>query len=437
MKKIVIIGGGAAGMMAAVLMSRDGNQVTLIEQNEKLGKKLFITGKGRCNFTNACTENEFLDAVVDNPRFLYSALSELNPEALIRLFESWGLKTKVERGRRAFPSSDRSYDVIDMFKRQLKEAGTEVLLNCQAAGIRVEDGAAVGVMVRKAGKAPLDSVNGVHRFDGERFSGAREFFIPAEAVVVAAGGLSYRSTGSTGDGLRFARELGIKVTETYPSLVPIVCKEESLRALQGLSLRNVELIVRSGKKELFRERGEMLFTHFGVSGPLVLSASARLGPMIGRKPLTAAIDLKPALTDEQMDRKLVAFFQENPNRTAANALAPMLPSRMLPAVLKAAGLEPDRKANGVTRTEREAILAAIKRFPLTFTALRGYEEAVVTKGGVSVREIDPKTFEAKKVRGLHFIGEVLDLDALTGGYNLQIAWSTAASCAKNIGRSRE
>ena len=409
---IVIIGGGASGMMAGILLGEKGHKVTLIEQNEKLGKKLYITGKGRCNFTNNCSENEFLDAVLSNPRFLYSALGVLNPQDTIALFEKWGLKTKVERGRRAFPASDKSADVLDMLKRKLADAHVKVLLDTKCTRVSFSEDAANGVYVkkavRKAGREP-----GVHRFEEDRFNGAEECFLAADRVIVATGGISYRSTGATGDGYRFAQEAGLLVTETRPSLVPVVCTEEYIRDMQGLSLKNVVLTVKNGKKTVFSEQGELMFTHFGITGPLVLSASGRIGGLIGKKPLTSYIDLKPAVTEEMLDKRFLTVFQENQNRTLVNALTGIYPSGMLAVIPTAAGISPDKRVHDLTRADREALIAATKRFPLTFTALRGFEEAVVTKGGVSVKEIDPRSFEAKKVRGLYFTGEVLDLDALT------------------------
>ena len=428
---IVIIGGGASGMMAGILLGEKGHRVTLVEQNEKLGKKLYITGKGRCNFTNNCTENEFLDAVLSNPRFLYSALGVLSPQDTIDLFKQWGLKTKVERGRRAFPASDRSADVLDMLRRKLKEAHVKVLLDTRCTRISFDESGVNGVYIEKAARK-AEREAGVHRFEEEKFAGAKETFLTAERVIVATGGISYRSTGATGDGYRFAREAGLKVTETCPSLVPIVCAEEYLRDMQGLSLKNVTLTVKTGKKVLFEEQGELMFTHFGITGPLVLSASGRIGPLIGKKPLTAYIDLKPAVSEEMLDRRFLAVFAENQNRTLENALNGIYPSGMLPVIPRAAGVSPDKRVHDITKADREALIGVTKRFPLTFTALKGFDEAVVTKGGVSVKEIDPRTMEAKRVRGLYFTGEVLDLDALTGGYNLQIAWSTAAACAKNM-----
>ncbi|MGN0274829.1 MAG: NAD(P)/FAD-dependent oxidoreductase [Chordicoccus sp.] len=428
MKNIVVIGGGAAGMMCAILASGPDTGITLIEKNEKLGKKLFITGKGRCNFTNACTEEEFLPNVMSNSKFLYSSIYGLNSKRVMELFEEWGMTVKVERGRRAFPASDHSSDVIDTLKRQLTKNHVRVLLDTEVSDIvcsEEETADAEAADERKHKRIPSRRAEGVRiRKDG------REETIPADAVVVATGGISYPSTGSTGDGYRFARELGMKVTPLYPSLVPIACSEEYIKEMQGLSLKNVELHIRSGKKKLYDGFGEMMFTHFGITGPLVLSASAEIGPLIGKKEMTAWIDLKPAVSEEQLDARLVRIFSENPNKYLQSVLGELYPAKMVPVIPEVAGVDPETRLHDLTRKEREALIRATKHFPVSIVSLRGYNEAVITKGGVSVREIDPGTMESKKVRGLYFIGEVLDLDALTGGYNLQIAWCTAAACAR-------
>ena len=435
MSKIIVIGGGAAGMMSAILLGRKGHTVTLLEKNEKLGKKLFITGKGRCNFTNDCTRDEFLENVVTNPRFLYSALDVMNPQDVIALFESWGLATKVERGRRAFPASDHSYDVIDTLKKQLKAAGVKVMLHTCVTGLILEEGVCKGVKYVSSAETEVGERSGERRSDaGDKSGFDRVKTMYADRVIVATGGISYASTGSTGDGYRFAEEAGLHLTDRYPSLVPVCCAEEYCRTMQGLSLKNVELVVREGKKEIFREFGEMMFTHFGITGPIVLSMSAKIGkkiadPSLRKKPLEAWIDLKPAITEEQLDARFVRIFEENKNKQLKNVLGELYPSAMQAVIPAVSGVDDTRVNHDITKQERAALVQTTKHFPLTLTALRGYEEAVVTKGGVSVKDIDPKTMQAKQVPGLYFIGEVLDLDAQTGGYNLQIAWSTAASAA--------
>ena len=428
MSEVLVIGGGAAGMMCAILASGTDTRVTLIEKNEKLGRKLFITGKGRCNFTNACTEEEFLPNVMSNSKFLYSAIYGLNSKQVMELFEKWGMTVKVERGRRAFPASDHSSDVIDALKRQLAKRHVRVLLDTEVSEIACEDASTGMAEGKKQGQSPVRRAAGVRvrRRDGH------EETIPADAVVVATGGLSYPSTGSTGDGYRFARELSMKVTPLYPSLVPIACSGEYIREMQGLSLKNVELHIRSGKKKLYDGFGEMMFTHFGITGPLVLSASAEIGPLIGKKELDAWIDLKPAVSEEQLDARFVRIFSGNPNKYLQSVLGELYPAKMVPVIPEIAGVDPETRLHDLTRKEREALIRSTKHFPVSIVTLRGYNEAVITKGGVSVREIDPGTMESKKVRNLYFIGEVLDLDALTGGYNLQIAWSTAAACARAV-----
>ncbi len=420
MERIVIVGGGAAGMFASILLAEAGRKVTVLERNEKTGKKLYITGKGRCNFTNACTRDEFLEAVVTNPRFLYSAFDRLPPAELIETFEKWGLKTKVERGRRAFPASDKSADVLDMLRGRMKRLGVEVITGARVTEILIS--------------GDMHSVVGVHyEIDG------KQRIFPTNTVIIATGGLSYPSTGSTGDGLTFAKKLGLAVKDCRPSLVPFDCAGDICRQMSGLALKNVELTVKKGKKVLFSEFGEMLFTHFGVSGPLVLTASAKIGGKIGKEELSFTVDLKPAVSVEELDQRMRGLLEESPTKALKNALAPMYPSSLLPVLLELAGV--DRKENetdrdlrcaDVTRGLREELLRLTKAFPLPVTGLRGYEEAVVTQGGVSVKEIDPKTMACKKYEGLYFIGEVLDLDALTGGYNLQIAWSTAAQAVAAI-----
>ena len=407
----VIVGGGAAGMFAAALASEAGIGVTLIEQNEKLGKKLFITGKGRCNFTNDCTPEEFRSNVLTNPKFLFSASDALTSRDVIDLFESWGLRTKVERGRRAFPASDHSSDVIAMLEKRLKAGKVRVLLNTKVTDILTEDGRAAGISYVQSGRRGI---------------------IRADAVILATGGLSYPSTGACGDGYQFAKKLRLSVTKLYPSLVPFNCKEEYVKDLQGLSLKNVAMTVRSGKKEVFGGFGEMLFTHFGISGPLALSASARIGPLIGQKELVTRLDLKPAVSEEQLDARFVKVFQENSKKALKNVLHEFYPSKMQQVIPKIAGIDEETRCCDLTKEARGRLIHATKEFPLTIVSLRGFGEAVITKGGIAVKEIDPRTMEAKSCPGLYCIGEVLDLDAYTGGYNLQIAWCTAAACARAL-----
>ncbi len=413
MKKVIIVGGGAAGMAAAVFAGERGANVQLFEHNEKLGKKLFITGKGRCNFTNVCSENELLENVVSNARFLYSAFSDFNSQDAVDFFEGAGVKTKVERGRRAFPLSDHSSDIIRAMEKKMQLLGTKVSLRTRVEELIIEENKAVGVVL----------------------SGGEKVY--ADAVIVATGGLSYPSTGSTGDGYEFAKEAGLKVTECRPALVPLQTKEPYVKELQGLSLKNVTLTIKQEKKELYSAFGEMLFTHFGVSGPLVISASSKIGKKLEKGPLQAYIDLKPALTQEQLDARILKEFGENKNKQFKNVIASLFPAKLTPVMLELGDIDPFAPVNEVTKGKRRQFVELIKKFPFTITDLRPYSEAVVTQGGVSVREINPATMESKKIKGLYFIGEVLDVDAYTGGYNLQIAWSTAHKAAQALAAQEE
>ena len=406
MENVIVVGGGPAGMLSAIRLAQRGFSVRLFEKNEKLGKKLFITGKGRCNLTNDCTEEDFFSHVVTNPRFLYSAYASCSSQDIQTLFRNWGLDLKVERGRRVFPASDHSYDVIDVLKRQLKKYRVEVRLNTTVTGLECSDGRVTGVRVGKE-------------------------LYPADRIIVATGGLSYPSTGSTGDGYRFAQDLGLKVTETMPSLVGLVTEDRDIDALQGLSLKNVSLTLYDGKKKVSEDFGEMLFTHYGISGPLVLSASALCGPRLRKGPLKAVIDLKSAVPNEKLDADLRGRLKENANKLASHAIRSLLPSSLVPVILERAGIPSDRVSHDVTKEERRGLVETLKGMTLTITSLRSFEEAIITKGGISVKEIDPATMAAKRMAGLYFIGEVLDLDAMTGGYNLQIAWTTAMACAES------
>lgn len=402
MSKVIIAGGGAAGMMAAVAAADAGHDVVLYEKNEKLGKKLYITGKGRCNLTNNSDVEGLLKNVVRNPKFLYSAFYSFDSMAVMDFYEKEGLPLKTERGNRVFPQSDKSSDVIRTLQRALERRGVEIHLNTAVKELCIEDGECVGVV---AG------------------SGQRGHSEKADAVIVATGGISYPSTGSTGDGYRFAEACGHIIQETMPSLVPFLVKEDYISKMQGLSLRNVELVIREGKKVLFQELGEILFTHFGVSGPLVLSASSVVSGKDLKK-LSAHIDLKPALSTAQLDERILRDFKEMINYDFKNSLHKLLPAKMIPVLVELTGIPPEKKVNEVTKQEREGLVELLKGFPFTIEGLRGYNEAVITRGGVSVREVNPATMQSKKVPNLYFAGEVLDLDARTGGYNLQIAWST-------------
>lgn len=413
MSHVIVVGGGAAGMFAAIAAAKNGHQVTLYEKNEKLGKKIFITGKGRCNITNAADMEELFGAVVTNSKFLYSSFYGYTNQNVIDFFEDAGVPVKIERGNRVFPISDHSSDVIRALEREMKKVGVKVCLNTEVKSVEAEK----------------DKFNKVVLKDTTTQT--------ADACIVATGGLSYRSTGSTGDGFRFAENVGHKVTQCFPSLVPMETKEPWICELQGLSLRNVEAKILDGKKELYKDFGEMLFTHFGVSGPLIISASSYVGKKFmdkngQKKELTLEIDLKPALTEEQLDQRVLRDFEENHNRQFKNAITKLFPTKLIPVMLELGGIDPEKKVNSIEKEERKQFVHLIKHFRMTLTGLRDYPEAIITKGGVNVKEIDPGTMESKLVKGLYFAGEVLDLDALTGGFNLQIAWSTGYAAGNAI-----
>lgn len=413
MSKVLIIGGGAAGMMAAAFAAKNGNRVEVFEKNEKLGKKLFITGKGRCNITNAADLEDFFSAVTSNPKFLYSAFYSFTNEQVISFFEELGVKTKVERGGRVFPVSDHSSDVIQALKSEMERLGVKINLNAEVKELITEK------------SSTGETVNGIRLVSGKKISG--------DAVIVATGGISYPSTGSTGDGYRFARRCGHKVSELSPSLVPMEVKEWYAGELMGLSLRNIEIRITDGKKKLYQEFGEMLFTHYGVTGPVILSASSVVGKKLKDTELTLHIDLKPALTEEQLDKRVLREFETNHNRQFKNAVDSLFPSKLRPVIVELSGIPEEKKVHEITKEERLRFVRLIKDFTMTLTGLRGYNEAIITKGGVSVKEIDPGTMESKLIKGLYFAGEVLDLDAVTGGYNLQIAWSTGYLAGMNAG----
>ncbi len=413
MSKVLIIGGGAAGMMAGVFAARNHHEVHILEKNEKLGKKVFITGKGRCNVTNACDTEELFPAMMSNPKFLYSSFYSFTPQDVMEFFEEAGVPLKVERGNRVFPQSDHSSDIIRALERELKKAGAKIHLHT-----------AVKEIVKES---ETDSVTGVILTDGT--------FMEGDAVIVATGGFSYQSTGSTGDGYRFARELGLKVTDIAPSLVPLKTKEDYIPKLQGLSLKNTGLTIKNGKKVLYEDFGEMMFTHFGVTGPMILSASAHIGAKLAKAPngeLSAYLDLKPALTKEQLDARILREFEAGPNKQFKNVIGVLFPSSLTPVMLELGGIPAEKKIHDISREERQHFIDLIKAFPFTITGMGEFKEAIITRGGVSVKEINPGTMESKKISGLYFAGEVLDLDAVTGGYNLQIAWSTAYLAAQAI-----
>ncbi|RGW22780.1 NAD(P)/FAD-dependent oxidoreductase [Ruminococcus sp. AF13-28] len=413
MSKVLIIGGGAAGMMAGVFAARNHHEVHILEKNEKLGKKVFITGKGRCNVANACDTEELFPAVMSNPKFLYSGFYSFGPQDVMNFFEEAGVPLKVERGNRVFPQSDHSSDIIRALECELKKARAKVHLH---------------TTVKEIVKKPeAEKVAGVILEDGT--------FMEGDAVIVATGGFSYQSTGSTGDGYRFARELGLKVTDISPSLVPLKTKEDYIPKLQGLSLKNTGLTIKNGKKVLYEDFGEMMFTHFGVTGPMILSASAHIGAKLAKAEngeLCAYLDLKPALTKEQLDARILREFEAGQNKQFKNVIGVLFPSSLTPVMLELGGIPAEKKIHDISREERQHFVDLVKAFPFTITGMGEFKEAIITKGGVSVKEINPGTMESKKISGLYFAGEVLDLDAVTGGYNLQIAWSTAYLAAQAI-----
>ena len=420
MNKIIVIGGGPAGMFAAIAAAEAGSQVTLLEKNEKLGKKLYITGKGRCNITNAGDMDNLFANIMTNAKFLYSAFYSYDNQRVIDFFERNGLRTKKERGNRVFPVSDHSSDVIATLQKVIREKKVKVMLHTQVNRLLVET---------SVGDESKSIVTGVQLTDGTSMQ--------ADAVIVATGGFSFQTTGSTGDGYRFAKEVGHTVTDIRPSLVPFLAKEDYVRQMQGLSLKNVEVRILNGKKLLYQEFGEMLFTHFGVSGPLLLSASAAIKPSLTAGELSMFIDLKPALTEEQLDHRLLREFDEAKNKQFKNSIGALFPAKMIPVMLEISGIDPEKKVNEITKEERRHFIGLIKAFPVTLCGLRDFNEAIITKGGIKVKEVNPSTMESKLVPHLYFCGEVLDLDAMTGGYNLQIAWSTGYLAGNSAAQQME
>ncbi|MBF1761891.1 MAG: NAD(P)/FAD-dependent oxidoreductase [Veillonella sp.] len=415
MKRVVIIGGGAAGLMAAVIAGREGAQVTLLEKMNYLGKKMGITGKGRCNVTNAAPMSEFIKNTPGNGKFLYGAYERFSNQDLLQLLNEAGLETKVERGGRVFPASDSALDVRNTFMKLLKSYGVDVHLEEGAQEIIVEDGRVVAVKTKNE-------------------------IYPADAVLIATGGKSYPATGSTGDGYNLANKLGHKVTDIRPSLVPIVTEEVWVKDLMGLSLRNVELSVVAKNKVQAKMFGEMMFTHFGITGPIVLSLSHTVGKLMRKKNIGTIgldINLKPALSVEKLDKRIQKDFELYSKKQLINGLKDLLPQRLIPLVIQLAGLDPHKPINQISKAERDSLVYILQHLPLTVKGLRPVEEAIVTAGGLSLKEFNPKTMESKLVPGLYGAGEVLDIDAFTGGYNLQAAFSTGYVAAMHMTHPEE
>lgn len=426
MKKVCVIGGGAAGLMAAYAAAENGHKVVLFEKNDKLGKKIYITGKGRCNFTNDCSAEDFLESVVRGKKFLRGVIYAFPPRKTIDFFEKYGLSVKIERGNRAFPVSDHASDVTKTLEKACKSVGVDVHLNEKVTQIRytmpdiiamcdkVDDNMSDIIPMSRIAK--ITTSQGEYSFD---------------EVIVATGGLSYPSTGSTGDGYAFAKDFDLGVTDLKSGLCGLNLDGNWFKELQGLTLKNVTFSIKNGGKTVYEEFGELLFTHFGISGPIVLSASS----VINRLPLsslTATLDLKPALDEQTLDKRLLRDFDKYKNKQIANALVELLPQKLIAVVLSAAGITPTKSVNVLTKEERGKLVKTLKALPLKLRSLRGFEEAIITSGGVDLSEINPKTMESKKVKGLRFCGEVLDVDAFTGGFNLQIAFATGYAAGKTI-----
>ena len=427
MSKICIIGGGAAGLMAAYAAAKNGNEVILIEKNEKLGKKIYITGKGRCNFTNDCSVENFLSNVVRGEKFLRGVLYSFPPEKVMDFFENNGLNIKIERGNRVFPVSDHASDVTKTLEKACKNSGVTVKLNETVTEIETSTMPSIGITADiQQGCTPdttiMPHIVAVHTDKG---------VYPCDYAIVATGGLSYPTTGSTGDGYHFAEKMGHSIVELKSGLCGINLQGDFFKDLQGLALKYVSITAKNGGKVIYNAFGEMLFTHFGVSGPIVLSLSSLIN-RLSIPSLTITIDLKPALDEQTLDKRILKDFEKYQNRQIKGALCELLPSKLIPYVLKVSGIAETKLVNVLTKEERLSLLKALKALPLKARSLRGFEEAIITSGGVSLSEINPKTMESKRVSGLKFCGEVLDVDAFTGGFNMQIAFSTGYAAGNTV-----
>lgn len=417
MHRVIVIGGGAAGLMASYSASLTC-PVILLEKNEKLGKKIYITGKGRCNCTNACSMDDYISNYVSNPRFTYSMLRSFTNQDLIDFLEANGTKTKVERGNRVFPVTDHASSVTKAFSNALKKNDVDIRLNSEVSDILF---------------SPLDDTKYKLKIDGVRLKDGKE--LKCDSLVIATGGLSYPLTGSTGDGFRFAEECGHTITKLRPSLVPFILKED-VSSLEGLSLRNVELCIKYNKSKTYRERGEMVFTHDGISGPLVLTASALLNKYLDEGALTGYIDLKPALDEETLDKRLIRELESRHNQDIKNVLSSLLPAKLIPEFIRRLGIDPNIKAHDFTKEQRKRTVFLLKHFSFTIKGYGSYNQAVITQGGVSVKNIDSKTMESKIVKGLFFAGEIIDVDGFTGGFNLQFAFSSGYLAGINASKER-
>ncbi len=407
MKNTIVIGGGPAGMIASGFAAKNNNNVILFEKNKKLGRKLFITGKGRCNVTNACDVEELIQNTPGNPYFLYSAFYTFDSYATMNFFEELGVKVKVERGNRVFPVSEKSSDIVKALTRFMEDRGVDIRLNCNVEDLILENNKIIKAIV-----------------NGEK--------IDVENVIIATGGLSYPVTGSDGDGFKFAKKLGHKVTKLYPSLVPLKLAEKWCQDLQGLSLKNVELNILIDNKNVYKNFGEMMFTHFGITGPLVLKGSRSLVGKYNNHKITGYIDLKPALTDKELDSRILRDFEKFINKSFKNSLDDLLPQKIIPVIIKLCNIDENKKVNSITKDERKKLCNIIKKLPITIIGDNGYNEAVVTAGGICVDEIDPSTMKSKIIDNLYFAGEVIDVDSYTGGFNLQIAFATGYLAGNNI-----
>lgn len=409
MSDIIIVGGGAAGLFAGVIASEKGCKVTIIEKNEKLGKKLFITGKGRCNVTNACDTDQLFSNIVTNSKFMYSSIYSFNNYQVMDLFEQLGCPLKIERGDRVFPVSDKSSDIIKVLEKQLKKNNAVIMLNTKVLSVETKNGVFSKVIVTDK--------------NGKRMS------ITGNKCIIATGGVSYKSTGSTGDGYTFAKRMGHGIIEPMPGLVPFNIKGTECKELMGLSLKNVSVKVYVDNKIVGEEFGEMLFTHFGMSGPCILTLSSMISRKYLDKNIKVVIDLKPALTYEQLEKRIMRDFEAGKNKHLINGLDKLLPKSLIPVIIKRTGINENKPVNAITKNDREVLVNTLKNFTFDFASFRDINEAIITKGGVNTKEINPKTMESKLVGGVFFAGEVLDVDGFTGGFNLQIAWSSAYCAA--------